>query len=172
MLWWGLGAEIPLPFPICPLNVSYSDTFPICFVNVYSYKKKKKYLDLLMGVFCSGYTRIISCSSVAACQCDVWILCTFIMCMRCIGFAVAVIRETSSHATQRKKHAVHLCEHNTVVGGQSVSTVNHKVLLFCIPLLKLAKFWPCYNTLSSTATIPGCRQGVKLTNSSSVRVWK
>lgn len=72
--------------------------FPFVFVIVYSYEKKT-YLDLLMGVFCSGYTRIISCSSVAACQCDVWILCTFIMCMRCIGFAVAVIRETSSRAT-------------------------------------------------------------------------
>lgn len=70
--------------------------FPFVFVNVYS--DLKKALGLLIGVFCwlhEDHQLLL----VAACQCDVLILCTLIVCMRCIGFAVAVIRVTSSHAT-------------------------------------------------------------------------
>lgn len=78
---------------------------------MYIVKKKKKHLDYRWE--CSvGYTRIISCSSVAAC--DVLILCTFIMCMDVL--LLAVIRVNLSHVTQRKKYATHLYEHNTVVG--------------------------------------------------------
>lgn len=90
--------------------------FLFVFVNVYS--KKKSTWDYRWE--CSvGYARITSCSSVAACQCDVLMLCTFIMCMDVL--LLAVIRVTLSHVTQRKKYATHLYEHNTVVGGQSVS---------------------------------------------------
>lgn len=128
--------------------------------------------------------RIISCFSVAVCQCDVLILCTFIMCMRCIGFAVAVVRVTSSRAAQRKKHATRLCEHNTVVDGQSDYTVSHKVLLFCISSLKVRLVFcfpvrekkilallttPCPVQPSELAVV---QQGVKLTIRSAVRLQK
>lgn len=32
-LWlWELGEEVPRPFPICPLNVLYSEAVPVCFL--------------------------------------------------------------------------------------------------------------------------------------------
>lgn len=50
---------------------------------------------------CSGGLWIISCSSVAACQCDV--LCTFKMCMKCNGCVITV-----TYIALKKKYACHL----------------------------------------------------------------
>lgn len=96
----------------------------------------------------------------------------------CVGCASAVIRVlTFSHATQRTKYATHLYEHNTVVGGQSLSimkcyyffyifikTVDSFLLSF-----KQIYFLPCYSVLSCTASPRGCNAAAEMTAESSRR---
>lgn len=96
----------------------------------------------------------------------------------CVGCASAVIRVLNfSHATQRTKYATHLYEHNTVVGGQSLSimkcyyffyifikTVDSFLLSF-----KQIYFLPCYSVLSCTASLRGRNSAAETTAESSRR---